>query len=121
MPNGYIRIKNDMRYFRKDHFCPSCGNQISKVSVSKVVNSNSPEAENYDFRVGRMRVVGDVQFTWDEFECQSCKKHFSVDEVKKSEGIAVRTPRSKMRKVLWYVVALLIFLLYGFLKYKNIF
>lgn len=120
MPNGTIRINKDLRYFRKDHFCPNCRKQLNKVSVSKVVNSHSPEAKDYPFHMCRTNIVGDVLFTWEEFECPSCNTHFTVDEIKASEGIAVRAPKSKVPKWLWYAIALLVFLVFCLLKNGNI-
>ena len=117
MPNGYQRIRNDIRYFRKVHFCPDCGSQLNKAEVSRVVNAGSPEARDFDFTMSPgIAMVGDVQFTWDEFECPECHRHFSVNEIKKSEGIHVRTPRSKTAKLIGSVIVLLLILLYGFLK-----
>lgn len=120
MPNGVVKIKKDLRYFRKAHSCPNCGNPLNAVSVSKVVNSRSPEAKDYDFHAAGMTLVGDVRFTWDEFECPSCKRHFSVEEIKKSEGIAVPAPKSKTQKWLWGAVVLLICLVLAALKYQHV-
>ena len=87
MPNGYQRIRNDIRYFRKAHFCPDCGSQLNKAEVSRVVNAGSPEARDFDFTMSPgIAMVGDVQFTWDEFECPECHRHFSVNEIKKKRG-----------------------------------
>ena len=74
MPHGYQRIYKDIFYLRKAHFCPDCGTKLEKVAVSKVVNSRSPEAKNFDFSIDGVHMMGDVQFTWDEFECPNCKK-----------------------------------------------
>lgn len=121
MPSGYKRIKNDIGYFRKDHFCPDCKSKLTQVEVSRVVNSRSPEAKDFDFGMGMgRRMIGDIQFTWDEFECPTCRRHFSVNEIKQSEGIKVRASKSKVGSIIWYGLAVLLFLLYGFLKSKNI-
>lgn len=120
MPSGNVRTIDNIRYFRKDHFCPECGAKLEKVTVSKVVNSRSPEAKDFDFGVGGISMVGDVRFTWDEFACPSCRKQFSVDEIKQSEGIPVPAPRFKRRNLIWGAVMLLLFLLFGYLKSKNI-
>lgn len=68
MPHGYKREYNDILYFRKDHFCPDCGEKLEKVAVSKVVSSKSPEAKDFDFSIGDVFAVGDIKFTWDELE-----------------------------------------------------
>ena len=87
MPRGYKRAYNNVFYFKKDHFCPNCETKLEKVSVSKVVNSRSPEAIDFDFSIGDSYAVGDIQFTWDEFECPNCKKHLTINEMKEIEGI----------------------------------
>ena len=107
MPHGYQRIYKNISYLRKAHFCPDCGTKLEKVAVSKVVNSRSPEAKDFDFSIDGVHMMGDVQFTWDEFECPNCKKHLTVDEVKKIEGIdpsKTGTPE----KVLIFIVAVLV-------------
>ena len=68
MPHGYKREYNDVLYFKKDHFCPDCKTKLEKVPISKVVNSKSPEAKDFDFSMGGgTYAVGDIQFTWDGF------------------------------------------------------
>ena len=89
------------KYFNKDvvytsltkHFCPNCNGKLKTIKMSKIVNFKSPEAEKFDFRFGSgdhvMVVNGDVKFIWKEFECPNCRKHFTVEELKKIEGIEV--------------------------------
>lgn len=36
----------------KKHVCPKCGGKAELRYVSKIVNSKSPEAKDYDFSVG---------------------------------------------------------------------
>lgn len=36
----------------KKHFCPKCGEKLELRYISKIVNSDSPEAKDYDFSVG---------------------------------------------------------------------
>lgn len=33
----------------KKHYCPVCGEELQKIKVSKIVNSKSEEAKDYDF------------------------------------------------------------------------
>ena len=108
VPHGYKRIKNDIFYFRQDHFCPGCGTKLEKVPVSKVVNSKSPEAKDFDFSMaGGTYMIGDIQFTWDEFECPACKRHLSVNEMKEIEGVPLPQKSGKLAKVLFYIIGLL--------------
>lgn len=49
-------------FIAKKHFCPQCGKKLKLRYSSKIVNSKSPEVENYDFSVGDTFFVGDVEF-----------------------------------------------------------
>ena len=117
MPHGYKREYNDVLYFKKDHFCPDCKTRLEKVPVSKVVNSRSPEAKDFDFSIGSdTYAVGDIQFTWDEFECPNCKKHLTVNEMKEIEGIPLPKKPSKLQKILFYVFGILFLIAVALLK-----
>ena len=51
MIKGYsFKIENIFQMFKK-HYCPVCNAELSKRKVSEIVNSESPESENYDFEV----------------------------------------------------------------------
>lgn len=63
--------------FRK-HYCPTCGNILSKTRHKKLVNKNSPEAKYYAFDsnidavpIGNMRT-----FIHKVFDCPYCKRTF---------------------------------------------
>ena len=71
-------------YYKK-HFCPTCKEQLRKIGVSKIVNSNSPESRNFDFSQGDSYMVGDVKFIWTEFKCLKCGFQVSVRELKRIE------------------------------------
>ena len=91
---GKKYINEDIAYVSfKKHYCPSCKTKLKTVKVSKIVDYNSPEAKDYDFEVGTAGddfvVTGKVEFVRKEFECPNCHAHFSVKELKKSEGIDV--------------------------------
>ena len=117
MPHGYIRDYNDVFYFRKDHFCPECKTKLDKFPVSKVVNSRSPEAKDFDFSMpGGKFAVGDIQFTWDEFECPNCKKRLTVNEMKEIEGIPLPKKPSKLSKILFYVFGILFLIVIALIK-----
>lgn len=110
--SGYSRTYNDFFYLRKEHFCPDCHTKLEKVAVSKLVNSESPEAKDFDFRMGKRYMRGDVLFTWDELECPACKKHLTVDEMKTLEGISPskRAKDNALKKLLRYIIMLLIWI-----------
>ena len=69
----------------KKHNCPRCSAQLERIIISKTVNSDSIEAQHFDFNVADISQRGDVLFTWDEFRCPKCGKHFSVDKLFKIE------------------------------------
>ena len=69
----------------KKHYCPVCGTKLTRVKTSKIVNSRSPEAKNYDFTLGDSFMVGDVEFIWKEFYCPTCKKRIPIDEMRQIE------------------------------------
>lgn len=72
----------------KKHPCPNCKTKLKTVKVSKVINYHSPEAKDYSFAIGNGIVVkGNVKFIWKEFECPNCKSHYTVNELKKIEGV----------------------------------
>lgn len=83
---GRKYFNNDIIYTKfKKHDCPNCGTQLGLVKVSRVVNSKSPEAKDFDFSNGEGFMCGDVKFIWKEFECLGCKSHYSVEELKAIE------------------------------------
>ena len=69
----------------KKHYCPNCGDKVELRYVSKVVNSKSPEAKNFDFSVGDTYFVGDVEFRTRYFYCPKCQLDISIEEMKKYE------------------------------------
>lgn len=48
-------------HFRK-HYCPICSSQLKVTKVSKIVNSKSEEAKNYDFSNVDTYMVGNIEF-----------------------------------------------------------
>ncbi len=78
----------------KKHYCPACGTKLGRVKTSKTVNSNSPEAKNYDFTLGDSFMAGDVEFVWKEFYCPTCKNRISIDEMRRIE----KAQRGKMNE-----------------------
>ena len=69
----------------KKHFCPECGNKLELSYVSKIVNSKSPDAKDYDFSLGDIFWVGDVEFRTRYFHCTNCQLDISFQEMKKHE------------------------------------
>lgn len=87
MLTGKKYVNNAVFYtLFKKHYCPECGTKLLRVKKSKIVNSNSPEAKDFDFTCGDSFMVGDVEFIWNEFKCPTCNKHISVDEMRRIEN-----------------------------------
>ncbi len=58
-------IKREWRnpiFCLKKHDCPICGRLLRKVKISKVVNSNSEEAKDFDFSNGDTYLTGNIKF-----------------------------------------------------------
>ena len=99
MNQGVKRIKTDIVYLNNDHYCPDCGTKLDVVEVSKILDSNSPEAKQYNSlfdgfyiqgnKIGyRMnRYIGNIEYILDEFECPCCNRHIDVKEMKQIEGV----------------------------------
>lgn len=77
--------KNPFYVNFKKHYCPNCGVALEKIKISKIVNSKSEEARNFEFEFGESYMIGNVKFIWDEFQCPICKKRISIDEMKRIE------------------------------------
>lgn len=67
------------------HFCPVCGEELQKIKISKIVNSKSEEAKNYDFSSVDGYMVGNDKFIWTEFHCEKCDKNFSINSIYQAE------------------------------------
>lgn len=86
--NGAIKYIYDASPFYvhwKKHFCPKCWEKLELRYISKIVNSNSTEAKDYDFSVGDTFLVGDVEFRTRYFYCPKCRLDISLQEMKKFE------------------------------------
>ena len=69
----------------KKHYCPTCMNLLTTTKVSKIVNSNSEEAKDYDFSSGDTYMIGNIKFIWTEFLCTACGKTYSLQEIRENE------------------------------------
>ncbi|MBQ2770607.1 MAG: hypothetical protein IJF41_05170 [Clostridia bacterium] len=66
----------------KKHYCPVCNEKLKKVKISRIVNSRSEEAKDFDFSSsGDGYMTGNVKFVWTEFACSDCTRNFSVNEI----------------------------------------
>ena len=77
----------------KKHFCPVCGEKLKKIKVSRIVNSKSEEAKDFDFSSGDVYMIGNVKFIWTEFSCIKCNKNYSVKEICQAEKQTYKASR----------------------------
>ncbi len=84
--NGYsFKCEHLFYLIFKKHCCPKCGNKLLKEKISKIVNSNSPEAKEYDFEVSDIIVKGDMKFTHIELYSNQCNKYYTIKKAKKNK------------------------------------
>ncbi len=81
--------------YLKKHKCPKCTTTMKVEKESVVVNSNSPEAKNYDFNNFDSYFSGDVKFIHDVFICPECGNKVSVKEMKRIEKEKKKNKRGK--------------------------
>ena len=77
----YVYKINPLAVHWKHHSCPQCGTKLVVKHISKVVNSKSPEAKEYDFSLGDTFLVGDVEFRTPYYSCNVCGHTVSVPEM----------------------------------------
>lgn len=81
----YIYNANLFYVHLRKHFCPKCKTRLEVGYTSKIVNSQSPEAKNYDFSLCDTYLVGDVEFRTKHFYCPKCKQNISFQQMKRYE------------------------------------
>ena len=72
-------------YLRKRHYCPNCEAILRRKKREVIVNSESEEAENYDFSCVDTYLYGNIKFVTFFFECPSCKTVYEISELKTLE------------------------------------
>ena len=83
---GYsFKCENPFFVYFKKHYCPQCSSKLLRQKVSRIINSNSEEAKNYDFEVADITVKGNMKFTHIEFRCPVCQKYYTVKETKEND------------------------------------
>ncbi len=88
----------DAAYLRKKHYCPNCNAKMKRTKFTRVVNSNSPEASQYNFKIIKNRVLtlgrrpdpltlyGNVEFIIKGLECPNCGLQLTSQEMRQYEG-----------------------------------
>ena len=77
-----FRCEDPFFVYCKRHFCPGCGQRLTRRTVSETVQSDSPAARNYDFELADTTVRGEVKFMHVEFFCSACQRQYTVRELK---------------------------------------
>lgn len=86
MIHGKVSSLTGTLYLKKEHKCPKCKTTMEAITVKKVVNSNSPEAKQYDFRLRRgVYLKGNIEFSWKELKCPACGAQFTMEQMQKIE------------------------------------
>ena len=88
----YVYDANPFHVHFRKHFCPKCGGKLELRYTGKIVNSKSPEANNYDFSSGDTFFAGDVEFRTQYFFCNDCQFSISIQNMKKHEKNKEKTP-----------------------------
>ena len=89
---GYsFKCENMFFVYLKKHYCPQCGSKLLRQKVSRIINSNSKKAKNYDFEVADITVKGNMKFTHIEFHCSVCQKYYTVKEIKENDFLIERS------------------------------
>jgi len=98
MKNRKLILDSPFYMFVKKHYCPRCSSVLRTKKVSKIVNSKSAEAKNFDFsHCGDANLYGDVLLTWYVFHCECCgleigrKQMKSIEKKKKQQMKDKRT------------------------------
>ncbi len=91
------RIRNGIffSYFQY-HFCPMCKSKLLHKKNKKIVKSTSSSSKNYDFGSGEFELHGDIEFIFDEYECNKCNKNYNAAQVKRFEKEKKCNSKSKL-------------------------
>ena len=60
-------------------YCSDCGERLVKHPRKRVVRRGDPDYREHR-RVGRMRMIGDIEVTEYDFKCPCCEKITSYDD-----------------------------------------
>ena len=72
----------------KKHYCPKCKELLGKVTESRVLHEGSDMLmELKEYMPSRNRPIGTVKYIWTEFRCPKCGRQFTVNTMKRVEGV----------------------------------
>lgn len=108
MIHGARYVRQDVSYLSKKHSCPVCfDTPLNIIKVSKVINSSSGAAKEIPpivpqnvigtrgVRFRRYTAVGNIKWIWKEFECPSCCRRFTVEQMKQIDA----TPKERWEEM----------------------
>lgn len=118
MIHGKINSFKGNLYFKKPHNCPKCNIPMEIITIKKVLNPDSPEAKQHSFRLTYgTHLEGNIEFSWKELKCPTCKLQLTMDEMQKMEFEALdnkqqlsQEKREKM-KVTLFAMGMIVFAL----------
>jgi len=68
------------------HYCPMCHGLLQVIRKSRIVNSESEEAKDFNFSgVDGGYMIGNVKFTWDVCFCEQCNHEISTGDMYRYE------------------------------------
>lgn len=70
-------------YVRKPHKCPICSQQLQVDKREKIMQAG----QFMGYIISSRSPDGKVKVHWKEFWCDTCQRHFTVEEIKRHEGI----------------------------------
>ena len=77
MNNKSISIPTGM--VTKKFYCHECGERLVKNPKVRTIKPGDPDYKKHS-RIGRTRIIGDIELTEYDFKCPSCEKLISYDE-----------------------------------------
>ncbi|GHV78035.1 hypothetical protein AGMMS49942_28560 [Spirochaetia bacterium] len=80
MGGSLLIITNPTNTFIKKHFCPYCQSKLETRMDTKIVNTHSPEAKEFD-RFIDIDFIGDVEVSYYVFHCEACDKEYKLDDI----------------------------------------
>ena len=109
--------------FKKKHYCLSCNQLLNLKKTSKVINSKSPEAKDFDFSCGDSYLSGDVEFFYNMFYCEKCNIFYSLNEIKDIEkqknNFESKNKRNISKKEIFIVYTVIFILMILFFIIKK--
>lgn len=69
----------DMSMVTRKFYCHKCGERLVKNPRTRIIKRGDPDYKKHS-RIGRMHVVGDIEYTEYDFKCPTCDRIIECDE-----------------------------------------